>query len=275
MSTVEPTGGAGASSSPSALRLADSHCHVGWEHFDDDRDEVFSRARAAGVERMIVVGTTPTTSRQALDLAEGEAGLFGTAGLHPHDAGEFNEATRSEIRELCERDACVAVGETGLDWFKEWAPRELQLASFRWHLELARELDKPVVIHSRDAHEDTAQLVSEVPGVRGVMHCYAMGPQELPAYLDAGLHISFSGMVTFKRLLENQEAARICPADRLLVETDAPFLAPVPHRGERNEPAFCADTLRFVAQLRGEDPVELGAQTWRNTSQLFGLPDRD
>ncbi|MEM6672774.1 MAG: TatD family hydrolase [Planctomycetota bacterium] len=254
--------------------IVDSHCHVWWSRFDEDRDEVIARAREAGVERMVVVGTTPRTSREALELAAKHDGLYGTAGIHPHDSEEFTEESAAEIRALCERDDCVAVGETGLDWFKEWAPRESQLDAFRWHLELARELGKPVVIHSRDAHEDTARLVTDVPGVRGVMHCYAMGPDELPAYLDAGLAISFSGIVTYPKNEGVREAARVCPEDRILVETDAPFLAPVPHRGKRNEPAFCADTLRAVAEIRGVDPSDLARATSRNAERLFGLDAR-
>ncbi len=253
------------------LALIDSHCHIFREEFTEDFGETLARAAQAGVQGMVVVGTTAETSRTALDLARGHGALYGTAGLHPHEAADFNEATRAEIRALCERDDCVAVGESGLDWFKEWAPRELQLASFRWHLELARELDKPVIIHSRDAHEDTLALVREVPGVRGVMHCFVMGEEEMQPYLDAGLYISFSGIVTFKGSRANQAAARACPQERLLVETDAPFLAPVPHRGRRNEPSFCADTLRFVADLRDVPPVRLGQATLRNTVDLFGL----
>lgn len=252
-------------------RVFDSHCHIWWDQFDADRDEVIERARAAGVDRMVVVGTTPETSREALDLASRHDGIYGTAGLHPHDAELFSDETRAEIRALCERADCVAVGETGLDWFKEWAPRDDQLASFRWHLELGRELDKPVVIHSRDAHEDTARLVAEVPGAPGVMHCFVMGPDELPPYLDAGLYVSFSGIVTFKASEANREAARQCPEDRILVETDAPFLAPVPHRGKRNEPAFCADTLRLVADVRGVSVEHMAEVTSRNAARLFGL----
>ncbi|MEM9382872.1 MAG: TatD family hydrolase [Planctomycetota bacterium] len=254
------------------LRVVDSHCHVWWDRFDGDRDATLARARASGVDRMIVVGTTPETSRASLELAAREEGLFGTAGLHPHDAAAFGPEVQDELEALCAREDCVAVGETGLDWFKEWAPREDQLASFRWHLDLARRLAKPVVIHSRDAHEDTARLVAEAPGVTGVMHCFVMGPAELDVYVDAGLYISFSGIVTFPASGENQEAARRCPADRLLVETDAPFLAPVPHRGKRNEPAFCADTLRFVAELRGESVEDVAARTSANAERLFGLP---
>lgn len=260
---------------PSSVRLFDSHCHVFREEFTDDMDETLGRAQRAGVEGMIVVGTTAATSLTALELAGSKDSdsvrLFGTAGLHPHEAASFGDEETAKIRALCERDDCVAVGETGLDWFKEWAPRESQLASFRWHLALARELDKPVIIHSRDAHEDTLALVRECPGVRGVMHCFVMGEAEMAPYLECGLYISFSGIVTFNNSAANQAAARSCPEERLLVETDAPFLAPVPFRGKRNEPAFCADTLRFVAGLRGAEPARLGSVTRENTLSLFGL----
>ena len=257
------------------VRLFDSHCHVFREEFEGDFDETLIRAESAGVAGMIVVGTTAATSLTALELCAAKDSdsvrLFGTAGLHPHEAAQFSDDATAKIRALCERDDCVAVGETGLDWFKEWAPRDAQLASFRWHLQLARELDKPVIIHSRDAHDDTLALVKEYPGVRGVMHCFVMGEPEMRPYLECGLYISFSGIVTFKGSRLNQAAAQACPADRLLVETDAPFLAPVPHRGKRNEPAFCSDTLRFVASLRDTDPAQLGAITATNTSRLFGL----
>lgn len=255
----------------SVARLFDSHCHIFREEFEDDFAAVLERAYSNGVEGMIVVGTTPATSREALALASRHAPLYGTAGLHPHEAAAFGNDAAAEIRELASRDDCVAVGETGLDWFKEWAPRDQQIASFRWHLELARELDKPVIIHSRDAHEDTLRLVRDVPGVRGVMHCFVMGTAEMAPYLEAGLHISFSGIVTFPRSKDNQAAARACPQDRLLVETDAPFLAPAPHRGKRNEPAFCADTLGFVADQRGDDRATLGQATAENTRALFGI----
>lgn len=251
--------------------LVDSHCHLADGAFAEDRSAAIARARAAGVGRMVIIGTTPTTSRDALELASTDPGLFGTAGLHPHEAASFGVQARGELSALCERDDCVAVGETGLDWFKEWAPRDQQLASFAWHLKLARELEKPVVIHARDAHEDTARLVQATPGVTGVMHCFAMGPEEMELYLAAGLYISFSGIVTFPRSEGIQEAARLCPADRILVETDAPYLAPKPHRGKRCEPAHCADTLRFVAGLRGEEPVALAQVCGANAARLFRL----
>lgn len=251
--------------------ITDSHAHVFWETFEDDRTEVLARARAAGVERMIVVGTDLASSRASFALCDGRPGLYPTAGIHPHDAAGADAAARAEIEALCRREDCVAVGETGLDYFKEYSPRAAQQTSFAWHLELARELDLPVVVHCRDAHEDTARLIAEHPGVRGVMHCYTMGPAELPPYLDAGFYISFSGVVTFPRNDENRAAAAAVPADRLLVETDCPFLAPQGHRGKRNEPALVREVLRVVAETRGADFDELARVTTENAARLFGL----
>jgi TatD DNase family protein len=251
--------------------ITDSHAHVYWKTFDADRSEVLARAREAGVSRMIVVGTDVATSRSAFELCAREVGLFPTAGIHPHDARDADLAARAEIDALCRRAECVAVGETGLDYFKEYSPRREQRASFRWQLELALELDKPVVVHCRDAHEDTVQLLREFPGVRGVMHCYTMGPRELPPYLEAGLFISFSGVVTYPANEDNRAAAALVPADRLLVETDCPYLAPQGHRGRRNEPALVRAVLAELARVRGTGLEELAAATSANATRLFGL----
>lgn len=260
--------------------ITDSHAHVFWDSYDGDRADVLERARAAGVGRMVVVGTDLESSRRALELCAGEEGLYPTAGIHPHDARDSGAAARTAIEELCRRPECVAVGETGLDYFKEYSPREDQRENFRWHLELARRLDKPVVVHCRDAHADTARMLTEVAGdaalaeaapLRGVMHCYTMGPAELPPYLELGFYISFSGVVTYPRNDENRAAAAAVPAERLLVETDCPFLAPQGHRGRRNEPALVALVLERVAAVRGEDAGHLAAVTSANAERLFRL----
>ena len=250
--------------------ITDSHAHVFWDAFDEDRADVLARARDAGVERMLIVGTELASSLRAFELCAGEPGLYPTAGIHPHDAERLDEEWEA-VAELCRDPRCVAVGESGLDYFKEYSPRAAQLASFRRHLALARELDKPIIVHCRDAHEDTACTIEEFPGVRGVMHCYTMGPDELPPYLAAGFCISFSGVVTYPRNGENRRAAALVPEERLLVETDCPFLAPEGHRGKRNEPALVKVTLECVAELRGADPVELARATSANAAQLFGL----
>jgi TatD DNase family protein len=251
--------------------ITDTHAHLYWKSFDEDRALVLERAREAGVERMIVVGTDLETSRAAFELCAGASGLHPTAGIHPHDAAEVDEQARARIRELCSRPECVAVGETGLDYFKGFSPAEAQRASFRWHLELARELGKPVIVHSRDAHADTLELLRAVPGVRGVMHCYTMGPDELPTYLELGMTISFSGVVTYPKNEANREAARIVPEDRLVVETDCPYLAPQGRRGQRNEPAYVALVLAEVARVRGAPLERLAERTSANASALFGI----
>ncbi len=252
--------------------ITDTHAHLYWKSYDEDRALVLDRARREGVERMVIVGTDVGTSRAAIELCRGVPGLFPTAGLHPHDATSFDETARAAIRGLCSRDECVGVGETGLDYFKEFSPRAAQRESFRWHLELARELDKPIVIHCRDAHEDTVELLRSVPGVRGVMHCYTMGEAELAPYIELGLFISFSGVVTYPKNDANRDAARAVPIDRLVVETDSPFLAPQGERGKRNEPAFVRRVLDEVARVRAHDPEGLAAVTSANAARLFKLP---
>jgi TatD DNase family protein len=254
--------------------ITDSHAHLYWRSFDADRAEVLARARAAGVERMVVVGTDVASSRAAFELAAGELDLFPTAGVHPHDARGADAGVLAEIEALCRRPECVGVGETGLDFFKEYSPRAAQIDRYQWHLSLARELNKPVVIHCRDAHDENARILREFAGVRGVMHCYSFGAAELEAYLELGLYISFSGIVTYPPNEANRAAAARVPDDRLLVETDCPYLAPQAVRGRRNEPAFAALTLAFLAGLRGTDAQALADRTTANACALFGLPAR-
>ncbi|TAJ24341.1 MAG: TatD family deoxyribonuclease [Planctomycetota bacterium] len=252
--------------------LTDTHAHVFWDSFDADREAMLARAREAGVTRMIVVGTEVRSSEAAFELCRGRAGLHPTAGIHPHDATASDAVARARVRELCARAECVGVGETGLDYFKEFSPREAQRASFAWHVALARELDKPLVVHCRDAHADTLQLLREHGARRGVMHCYSLGAEELPGYLELGFHISFSGVLTYPKTERLKAAARAVPEDRLLVETDCPYLAPQDRRGKRNEPAFVRSVVHELARLRGGTFEAIAAATTRNASALFGLP---
>ena len=252
--------------------ITDSHAHLYWKSFDEDRAEVLARARAAGVARMVIVGTDRASSEAAFALCEREPGLFPTAGIHPHDAKDAGPAEREAIETLCRHPECVAVGETGLDFFKNFSPRDAQLENFLWHLDLAQRLDKPVVIHCRDAHADTLRGLAQFPGVRGVMHCYTMGPEELPPYLEHGLCISFSGVVTYPKNEANRAAAALVPLERLLVETDCPYLAPEGHRGQRNEPARIVRVLEELARVRGSNVAELAAATSANAARLFALP---
>lgn len=254
--------------------ITDTHAHLYWSSFDADRELVIERARAADVSRMIVVGTDVATSRAAFELCAGRPGFFPTAGIHPHDAHASDATARAAIEELCRESACVAVGETGLDWFKEFSPRAAQLENFAWHADLARTLDKPLVVHCRDAHDDTVAVLRAHQGVGGVMHCYSMGAQELPPYLELGFYISFSGVVTYPKNVANREAARACPLERILFETDSPYLAPQGKRGKRNEPANVRDVVEDVARLRGMDARELARISSANAARLFALDAR-
>ena len=252
--------------------ITDTHAHVFWKSYDADRQAVLARAREAGVTRLVVVGTDVASSREAFELCQDELEAYPTAGIHPHDAQGIDDEARREIEALCALPECVAVGETGLDFFKEYSPRREQLDGFHWHLDLARRLEKPVVVHCRDAWEETAKAIQAFPGVRGVMHCYTYGPRELEPFLEAGFHVSFSGVVTYPRNEENREAARLVPEERLLVETDCPFLAPQPMRGKRNEPAYVTHVLDCVAEVRGVAPAALARVTSGNAARIFDLP---
>lgn len=255
--------------------LIDSHCHLDDEQFDADRDAVIERARAAGVERMLAVGTGkgPPDLEAGIRLAERYEFIHATAGVHPHDASKAGPMTFEALRALLRHPKVVAVGEIGLDYHYTFSPRVTQCHVFATQMELAREAGLPVVIHTREAWEDTLWLIEEHWDKRmgGVFHCFPGGPEEAEQALALGFHVSFSGIVTFPKARKVQEAARVVPRDRLLIETDAPYLAPAPHRGRRNEPALIAATARKLAELRGESFEEVADVTSGNFLALFGV----
>jgi TatD DNase family protein len=255
--------------------LIDAHAHVHDPAFEGDREEVLERARASGVERVVCVGATDGMdgARAALALVEKNGDIDATVGVHPHDVARMTEEDWSELRRLCDHPKVVAVGETGLDYYYDHSPREVQRRCFRRFVALAREVRKPVVVHIRDAHEDAAAILAEEGAreVGGQIHCFTGGPEDAARYLAMDLHISFSGIVTFRKAEAIQAAAREVPLHRLLVETDCPYLAPVPVRGKRNEPAFVRHVAVFLAGLRGTSLEELGAATTANARSLFGL----
>ena len=255
------------------MHLIDSHAHLDGPKFAADLDAVLERAQAAGVDTIITIGVDLATSCAAADLARRYPGVFASAGVHPHDAGRFDDADWPALAALWAEPRVRAVGETGLDYFYDFSPRERQQALFRRHLEAAGEVGRPVVIHIRDAYDDALALVAEV-GVPagGVVHCFTAGPAECERALALGLHISIPGIVTFKNGESIRAAIPLVPDDRLLVETDSPYLAPIPHRGQRNEPAFVAHTAARVAEVRGVSVEALTATTRANTIRLFGLP---
>jgi TatD DNase family protein len=257
--------------------FVDSHAHLADPAFDGDREQAIARARATGARGIVCIGESPDAADAAAALARRHRGLvLHTAGVHPHIAASF-DATRDMPRlEAHLVDGAVAVGECGLDYHYDNSPRDVQRRVFGMQLELAARTGRPVVVHTRDAVADTIAMISQArsTGVRGVLHCFT-GPGPLAdAALDAGWYISFSGVVTFRKWTED-DLIRMVPANRLLVESDAPYLAPVPHRGRRNEPAFVGFTLARVAAARGVSPDALGEQVSGNASQLFGLATID
>ena len=251
----------------------DSHAHLADPAFDDDREAAVANARAAGAIGVVCIGESIAAAERAALLSGAHAGfVWCTAGVHPHDAAEFDE-TRDvpALTDLARRGA-VAVGECGLDYHYDHSPRLMQRRAFAAQLALARELDRPVVVHTREAEDDTRAMVLEAAsaGVRGVLHCYTGSAPLAEAALSAGWYVSFSGIVTFKKW-DHDDVVALVPADRLLVESDSPYLAPVPHRGRRNEPAWVSLTVARVAAVRGVDPATLGSVTARNAARLFGL----
>ena len=255
--------------------LVDSHCHVDMPQFDADRDDVVPRAREAGLVEMLVVGGVDEEGghRRALDVA-GRYGLPATAGVHPHEARLADERVYDELRELAGEGRLVAIGEIGLDFHYDHSPRTVQRETFRRQVRLAREVALPVVVHTREADEETATILEEEGAAEagGVIHCFTGGVELARRALALGFCVSFSGIVAFPRAEVIQEVAREVPEDRLLVETDAPYLAPPPHRGKRNEPAFVVEVARKVAALRGTDLETVAAASVRNYARLFRRP---
>ena len=252
------------------LNLFDSHCHLTAGGFEDDVGPTLARARSAGVTELVTIASDPDDAARALALARGEEGVWCSAGLHPHDAGRFDAHTMDALRRLAAEPEVVAIGEAGLDYHYDNAPRELQEQCFEAQLGLAAELAMPIVVHSRDADAETAGMVRKVAEARGVLHCFTGGAALLDTGLDAGWMVSFSGIVSF-RSYADAELVRRVPDDRLLIETDSPYLAPVPNRGRRNEPSFLPLTCAAVAAIRGQ-PVELVAElTRRNARSFYGI----
>jgi len=247
----------------------DTHCHLGAEPFDADRAAVIARARRAGVTRMIVVADSAPASRQAGTIAE-EFDLYATAGVHPHEASSWCPAVAAEITECFADPRVVAVGETGLDYHYDHSPRETQRAAFADQLALGVEHHLPVVIHSRSADRDMVAMLADTDATC-ILHSFSSGPDLLAAALDRDAYISFSGMVTFKSW-KDLDAVRAVPDHRLLIETDSPYLAPVPHRGQRNEPAFVIRVAERVAEIRGTTPEAVATLTTHNAARCFGRP---
>ena len=246
----------------------DSHCHVHDERIPDGGAAAVEAAREAGVTNMVTVGCDRATSLAAIQVAAAHDGVHATVGLHPHDAANGIDT----IIDLFDTPGIVAVGEAGLDYYYEHSPRDLQKGAFAAQIQIAHERTLPLVIHSRDAWDDTFDILrAEGVPANTVFHCFTGGPDEARVCLDLGTSLSFSGIVTFKGAPEVQEAARLCPLDRMLVETDSPYLAPIPHRGKPNQPAWVAHVGQFIADLRDVPASTIAEATTANARRTFAV----
>ncbi|WP_152435797.1 TatD family hydrolase [Erythrobacter sp. THAF29] len=253
--------------------LVDSHCHLEYKGLVEDQQGVLSRAREAGVGAFLNISTKHREWDQVVATANRESDVFASVGIHPHEADGHEDLGRGVLLAATDNPKVIGIGETGLDYYYEHSDRSNQAKLFRMHIDVARETGLPVIIHTRDAEDDTYQILAEEmeKGVfPALIHCFTASEEFGRKVLDLGLTISISGIVTFKNAKELQEAAKHVPDDRLLVETDSPFLAPVPHRGQTCEPAYVADTAHFMAKLRDTEPGRLADQTTANFTKLFG-----
>jgi len=253
--------------------LIDSHAHLDDARFSEDREAVLQRAWDSGIRAILTIGNGagPDDMGCGIPIAEAHPWVYTSVGIHPHDASRVENHHYELMKGLSRHEKVVAIGEAGLDYHYDNSPRETQREVFRAQANLARELNLPLIVHTREADEDTKSILREAEPSRGVIHCFTSGDELADFALDLGFCISFSGIVTFPNARSLAEIARRVPPDRILVETDCPYLAPVPHRGQRNEPGFVSDTARFIANLRGVAPDDLAAQTSANFERLFAL----
>jgi TatD DNase family protein len=253
------------------MHLVDSHAHLDFPQFDADRNAVIARAREAGLTAIVNIGTNLASSRASVALAEEYDFIYATVGIHPHDAEAADQKALEELRSLAEHPKVVAIGEIGLDYYRDYAPRPAQRQAFRDQLALASALRRPVVIHSREAHGEVFVALHNWDG-RGVLHTYAAGLERLEEAIEMGFSIGISGPVTFSNADHLRAVAREVPLDRLLVETDCPYLTPAPHRGRRNEPAYVKYVAETIAEVRDESIERIAGITTENTRRLFQLP---
>ncbi|HIA32332.1 MAG TPA: YchF/TatD family DNA exonuclease, partial [Nitrospinaceae bacterium] len=256
--------------------IIDTHAHIDMDAFDDDRSEVIQRAKDNGIDYILNVGCDIESSLRSIELAERYDFIYGTAGIHPHDVKKIDYQTYDQLKQLLTHPKIIALGEIGLDFYKNYSPQDQQVEHFRKQVEIACQLQKPIIIHCRDANEDTIAILSDyfpkdASAHSGIFHCFS-GNQELAERaLEMGFYISFSGSVTFKKSDELRTVAKTIPADRLFIETDCPFLAPTPKRGKRNEPSYVIHTAQLIADIRGLDIKDIQRTTTLNFFELFGI----
>lgn len=254
------------------MTFIDSHCHLNYKGLVEQQRQVLERARAAGVGTMLTISTRESEWDDVIGIAEREDDIWATVGIHPHEADAHAHIDTAKLIDRAQHPRVVGIGETGLDYYYDHSDRDQQQTSFRAHIAAARETGLPIIVHTRDAEDDTAAILRDEMGkgaYPGVIHCFTASDAFAEIALELGFYISISGIVTFKNAKDLQATAAQVPLDRLLIETDSPFLAPVPHRGKTGEPAFVADTARFLATLRGVDVMTLADATSANFHRLF------
>jgi len=254
--------------------LIDSHAHLDMEHFDTDRSKVLERAIKGGITHIITIGIDLNSSISALELSRDNDFIYATVAYHPHNANECAPEDLERLSEMASEPKIVAWGEIGLDFYRSYSPPEEQLKIFKRQLEIANDLNLPVIIHDRDAHDDVLAILKKMGKgqKKGVIHCFSGNTDLAKAFIELGYYISIPGTVTYKKATQVKEVASRIPLEYILVETDAPFLAPVPHRGKRNEPLFVNFTAQEIARLRNCDLEEIASATSRNAKELFGIP---
>jgi TatD DNase family protein len=257
--------------------LVDSHCHLDFDGLREDLDGVLARADAAGVATLVTICTKVTEFERVLNIAEDHDRVWCTVGIHPHNAESEPQTSAEELMRLAEHPKVVGIGETGLDYFYDHSPHDVQQRAFREHIRASRETGLPLIVHSRDADEDMARILSEEMAkgaFPGLMHCFSSGPELAQTAVDIGMYISLSGIITFKKADEVRDIAKSVSLTRLLVETDAPYLAPVPHRGETNEPSFVRHTADKLAEIKDVSPTQIDIATTTNFFELFSKVER-
>jgi TatD DNase family protein len=260
------------------MELIDTHCHLTFEQLAGNIEAVVDRSRAAGVVGWITVGTDPQHNREAIELTEWFENMYAAVGIHPHDAKDVTARTMAELKAIARSEKVVAIGETGLDFHYDFSPRQDQRRVFEAQLEIARELNLPVIIHCREAFDETIDILEQFIGLKGrlkgvVFHCFGGTAQQARIVLDHGFYISFTGVVTFKNAEKACEAAKIVPVDRLMLETDCPYMSPAPMRKQKiNEPALMVHTARFLAELKEMDPADFARAVTAASKSFFGLP---
>lgn len=255
------------------MELFDTHAHLDFPRFDKDRDEVIKRAQNKGVKTIVNIGSNMTTSRNSVELSRRYENIYSAIGIHPHDADTFNLNASKKLNKLADNDKVVAIGEIGLDFHYDNSPREKQKQSFRAQLRLAKKLDLPVVIHTRDADKETLNILKDekAKDIGGIMHCFASDKKMAKEILDLGFYIAFGGLITFKNLRDLREVVKEVPKDRLLIETDSPYLTPEPHRGKRNEPAYVKFVAEKIAEIKGISVEEVAKVTTENAKKAYNL----